>query len=245
MSLPHIVSAKPEDISKNVIAVGDPGRVELLATLLENPKVVNKHRGLIVVTGYYKNAKVTIATHGMGCPSANIVFEELGILGAKRIVRLGTAGGLHESVRIGDVVVATGAMYVNGGCGLGQYMPGYCGASSPDPVLTYRIIKELEESGVPFKKGPLFTSDAFYAESPEMASRLSKYGALAVEMEAAGLFTLGWMRGWETGCVVVVSNVLHGKAPNTVFLTTAELADKFSKTTQVLMEVFNKYYGEA
>jgi len=92
MSLPHIVSAKPEDISKNVIAVGDPGRVELLATLLENPKVVNKHRGLIVVTGYYKNAKVTIATHGMGCPSANIVFEELGILGAKRIVRLGTSG---------------------------------------------------------------------------------------------------------------------------------------------------------
>ncbi|MEM4624149.1 MAG: purine-nucleoside phosphorylase [Thermosphaera sp.] len=243
MSLPHI-KAKPGDVSKNVIAVGDPARVELLASLLKEPVVVNTHRGLKIVTGYYKNTRVTIATHGMGCPSANIVFEELGMLGAKRIVRLGTAGGMHKSVQIGDVIVATGAIYAMGGCGLGQYMPGYCAPTSPDPVLTHRIMEELENNGIPYKRGPLFSSDAFYAEDPELASRMSKLGILAVEMEAAGLFALGWMRGWETACAVIISDVLHGEDAKKVFLTTSELAETFSKVARAIMEAFEKHYGD-
>ncbi|WP_440059629.1 purine-nucleoside phosphorylase [Thermogladius sp. 4427co] len=233
--LPHI-KAKPGDIARNVIAVGDPGRVDLLAQLLEKPRVVNENRGLKTVTGLYKGVPVTIATHGIGCPSAMIVFEELGMLGARRIVRIGTTGGLRKDMKIGEVVVATGAGYTQGGCGLGQYMPGVCGSTSPHPVLTARIIESLWRHGVGFRLGPVYSSDAFYAEDPSFAERMSHLGFVAVEMECAGLFSLGWARGWETAAVLVVSDVLP--AEEKIFLGTRELADIFLKVARAVLEVF-------
>jgi 5'-methylthioadenosine phosphorylase len=233
--LPHL-KARPGDIAEDVIAVGDPGRVDLLSQLLQDPRVVNEHRGLKVVTGWYKGVRATIATHGIGCPSAMIVFEELGKLGARRIVRVGTTGGLRSGMRPGDIVVATGAGYTQGGCGLGQYMPGVCGATSPSPVLTARIMESLARLGGRFTAGPVFSSDAFYAEDPSFAERMSHLGFVAVEMEAAGLFALGWARGWETAAVLVVSDVLTSEEK--VFLTTRELADKFMLVGRAVLEVF-------
>ncbi|MEM4005372.1 MAG: nucleoside phosphorylase, partial [Desulfurococcaceae archaeon] len=85
--MPIHIKASSEDIARNVITSGDPGRVDLLSTLLTDAKIVNTHRGLKTITGYYKNSRVTIATHGIGAPSAAIVFEELHQLGARRIIR--------------------------------------------------------------------------------------------------------------------------------------------------------------
>lgn len=237
------IKARPEDIAPNVIAVGDPGRVDILSALLSDTRVVNTHRGLKVVTGHFKGTPITIATHGVGSPSAAIVFEELYRLGTRRIVRLGTAGGIRKDTKIGDIVVATGAAYTQNGCGLGQYMPGICGATSPDPLLSARVIEELEKTGVDFKLGPVFSSDAFYAEDPRFAERMEHYGMVAVEMEAAALFALGWMRGFGTACVLVLSDVLHGEEALKVYLTTDELADKFLLAAKVVLEVYHKYYG--
>jgi len=240
--LPIHVKASKGEIAENIIAVGDPGRVDLLSSLLEDPRVVNTHRGLKVVTGVYKGKKVTIATHGIGAPSASIVFEELHQLGGKRIVRVGTTGGIRRDTRIGDVIVATGAAYTMNGCGLGQYMPSLCGATSPDPILTVRIIEALEASGVSYKMGPVFSSDAFYAEDPAFAEKMTKYGIIAVEMEAAALFALGWMRGFETACVLVVSDVLHGEEAMKTYLTTEELSEVFLNVGRNILDVFHKYY---
>lgn len=237
----HIRTSK-ENIAENIIAGGDPQRVELLKQLLEDPRIANIHRGLLVVTGYYKGTRVTLATHGIGAPSAAIVFEELSQLGAKRIVRLGTAGGIRKDTKIGDIVIATSATYPMGGCAIGQYMPGYCGATGADPILTSRIIQVLDEYGFEYKYGPVFSSDAFYAESPDFAEKLGHYGIVAVEMEAAVLFTLGWMRGFQTACVLVISDVLHGLEAQKVFLTTEELSETFLKLGKVIMEVFTRFY---
>lgn len=242
MRTPVHIRAKKEDIAENVIAVGDPGRVELLASLLSDAKVVNEHRGLRTVTGYYGKTRVTLATHGIGAASAAIVFEELIMLGAKRIVRLGTTGGIRRDTRLRDIIVATGAAYPQGGCGLGQYMPGICAPTSPHPVLTARIIDSLTRRGVKLKYGPVFSSDAFYAEDATFAEKMEKLGIIGVEMEAATLFALGWMRGVETACVLVVSDVLHGEGP-TEFLTTSELAEIFVKAAESILEVFSTYYG--
>lgn len=239
--LPHI-KARPGDIAKNVIAVGDPARVDLLSELLEGPRVVNTNRGLKVVTGEYKGVRVTLATHGMGCPSAMIVFEELGILGARRIVRVGTAGGLRKDMKIGEVVLATGAAYTSGGCGLGQYMPGICGSASPHPILTARIAEALSKSGLQYRAGPVFSSDAFYAEDPSFAERMGGYGLVAVEMEAAGLFALGWMRGWETAAVLVISDVLP--AEEKVFVGTRELAETFKAVGRAVLDTFAAHYRD-
>lgn len=239
--MPIHIKAKQEDIAKKVIACGDPGRVDLLSQLLENPRVVNTHRGLLTITGYYKDVEITLATHGIGASSAAIVFEELRQLGAEYITRLGTTGGIRRDTRIGDIIVATGAAYPIGGCGLAQYIPGICGATAPDTKLTYRIIQELETSNIPYKYGPVFSSDAFYSEDPSFAEKMSHYGIVAVEMEAAVLFTLGWMRGFKTACVLIVSDVLHGEEAFKKHLTTEELADLFLKVGKIILDVYHKY----
>ncbi|MEM1595700.1 MAG: purine-nucleoside phosphorylase [Desulfurococcaceae archaeon] len=240
--MPIHIKASSEDIARNVITSGDPGRVDLLSTLLTDAKIVNTHRGLKTITGYYKNSRVTIATHGIGAPSAAIVFEELHQLGARRIIRLGTAGGIRRDTKIGDVVVATAAAYNLGGCSIGQYMPGICGATGADPKLTSRIMDFLEENNIPYKYGPVFSSDAFYAEDPSFAARMEHYGIVAVEMEAAVLFSLGWMRKFEAACVLVISDVLHGEEAFKKYLTTEELAELFIKIGKIILEVYNKYY---
>jgi len=236
---PYHILAKKGDIAENVIVVGDPRRAELLSTLLEDPRLVNSHRGLLTYTGVYRGVAATIATHGIGAPSAAIVFEELGMLGAKRIVRLGTAGGLKREVDIGDVVVASTALYTYGGCALGQYIPGVCGPTAPHPILTSRIIEELERSGIKYWLGPIFSSDAFYAEDPSFAEKWSKLGVLAVEMEAAVLFSLGWMRGWETAAVLVISDNLAAEKKYMASLD--ELKEVFVKVARIILDVFAKY----
>lgn len=239
MSAPVVhLKAKPGDIAENVIAVGDPGRVELLSKLLEEPRVVNTHRGFLTVTGKYKGVRVTLATHGIGGPSAAIVFEELRMLGAKRIVRLGTAGGLSREVKIGSIVLAAGAGMMCNGCGLNLYAPSHCLPTAPDPILTARIKEKLDEYGIEYHMGPVYSSDSFYAEDPELAIRLSKLGYKAIEMECATLFALGWMRGFETAALLVISdNLLEEKK---VFLTTEELREQFNKIAMVVMDVFSE-----
>lgn len=239
--MPVLIKASKSDISPNVVTCGDPSRVDHLSSILEDARVVSTYRGFKVVTGSYKGARVTLAAHGIGGPSAAMVFEELKLLGAKRIVRLGTAGGVRKDTRIGDIVVATSALYHIGGCAIGQYIPGYCGPTGSDPRLTSRIMDLLEGGGIEYKYGPVFTSDAFYAESPELAESLARYGVVAVDMESATLFSLGWMRGFEAACILVISNVLHSREAYREILT-QELTEKFIRVGRVLMDVFNKYY---
>ena len=235
---PFHILAKRGDIAENTIVVGDPGRAKLLSGLLESPRLVNENRGLLTYTGKYKGVRITIATHGMGCPSAAIVFEELGMLGAKRFVRLGTAGGLKPELGIGEVVVASSALYTDGGCGLGQYYPGVCAPTAPHPVLTARIVEELERRGIKYFLGPVYSSDAFYAEGPEFAKKWGEQGVLAVEMEAASLFSLGWMRGWETAAVLVISDNLV--AEKKYMATSKELREKFVSVAKALLNVLSK-----
>lgn len=243
--MPIHIKADKGDIAEYVIASGDPGRVDLLSRLLREQRVVNTHRGLKTITGYYRDTMVTLATHGIGSPSAGIVFEELYQLGARYIVRLGTAGGIRRDTRIGDIVVVSAASYPIGGCGLAQYMPGICAPTGPDIDLTYRIMKELGKKGVKYKVGPVFSSDAFYAESRDFAEKMEHYGIVAVEMEAALLFSLGWMRGFKTACVLVISDVLHGEEAFKKHLTTEELAELFLEVGEAILEVFNKIqHGE-
>ncbi len=233
---PFHILARRGDVAENVIAVGDPGRVRILSELLRDTRVVNEHRGLLVVTGRYGDTPVTIATHGMGGPSAAIVFEELGMLGAKRIVRLGTTGGMLREMKIGDIVVATGAAYPRGGNSIGQYVPDACMATSPSPQLTTRIISQLHGLGEKPWIGPVFSSDAFYAEDPGFAEKWSHRGVIAVEMECAALFGLGWMRGWETACVLVVSDNLLAEKPE--LATSEQLRERILVAARAVLEAF-------
>lgn len=206
----HIV-ARPGDVADRVVAVGDPARARMIAGMLDEARLVNERRGLLVYTGLYKGAPLTVAVHGIGAPSAAIVFEELAALGAKVIVRLGTCGGLVEGLDIGDYIVATGAGYNPGGI-MGQYFGHLCPPAAPDPWVAEALYREASKRGRTVA-APVYSSDAFYAEDPGFARRLASQGFRAVEMEAAILFALSSLRGFRSGALLVVSDnlVVPGK----------------------------------
>lgn len=240
MYKPIHLLVKEDDIAPNVVAVGDPGRVRLLSALLMNTRVVNENRGLLTITGRYKGVNVTLATHGIGAPSAAIVFEELKMVGAKRIVRLGTCGSVSRVVKPGSVVVALSSIYDEGGCGLKQYYKGLSAPTAPDPYLTVRIMDELDRSGLEYRPGVVYCSDSFYGEE-NITDKLVDLNVACVDMETALLYGLSWLRGFEALSVLIVSNDIARKDR---YLGADELKHKILKTANVIIEVFSKYYGK-
>ncbi|MCD6458815.1 MAG: purine-nucleoside phosphorylase [Thermoproteales archaeon] len=206
---PVHIQADKEYISPFVVTAGDPGRIKQLSSLLSNVVLVNENRGFLTYTGYWKNTRITVATHGIGGPSSAIVFEELKMLGAEVIVRLGTTGALIPSLNIGDIIIVLGAAYPRGH--LEMYVPdGYIGAV-PDFYVTKLLIETASKYGVNAKTGIVFSSDAFYTEDEKFVETWSSRNVISVEMECATLFALGLIRNFRTGAMLIVSNSLAKK----------------------------------
>ncbi len=205
---PQHIRISPTQLSEKVVVVGDPARAKYLAEhFLEDARLVNTERCFHIYTGYYKNERVSIAVHGIGAASAAIVFEELKMLGAKIMIRLGTAGGLIPGLDIGDAVVATGAAYIQGGT-IGSYVKDACMVAAPDPILTTKLYEKAKEFHGRVFLGPVFSSDAFYAEDKEFVSKWSNRGIIAVEMEVATLYALAAMRRFSASALLVISDNL-------------------------------------
>jgi len=226
--MPYHIKARREDLAERAVACGDPSRAKMLAGLLDGVELVNESRGFLVYTGRRGGTRVSVVSHGVGAPSAAIVFEELAMLGVRTIVRLGSAGGLRE-VKVGDVVVATGALCKHGGI-YSQYFNNFCPPTSPDPELTAQLLRELKSRLEGVSAGPIFSSDAFYAEGKDLEIA-SSLGVKAVEMECAILMSLGWLRGLRTACVLVVSNLVESKAEP------PDLSHRFKEVADVIFDV--------
>jgi 5'-methylthioadenosine phosphorylase len=203
----HILAKKGE-VAERVLIAGDPSRVKLLSTLLEEPKLVNENRGFLVYTGKYKDVKVSIATHGIGGPSIAIVLEELAMLGGKVFIRYGTAGALVPELDKGDYVIVTGASYNQGGLFHQYFKEDACISSTPDFDVLLALYNSFKAKGLKFFTGNVFSSDAFYAEDEEFTKKWSERGNIAVEMECAALFALSKLRKLKSGAVVVISDSL-------------------------------------
>ena len=199
-------------LSERVLLPGDPGRALTLAeSLLEGPKMFNHHRGLWGYTGLAPDgATVTIQSTGIGGPSAAIVIHELIDLGARRLLRVGTCGGLGEGLELGDLVVATEAIAADGtsrALGAADRVP-----ASPDLLAVVSAAAEAPFPGQDrathaVHSGPIVTTDRFY-DDRELEHEWSAAGALAVEMEAATLFALAAARGVQGAALLVVSDQL-------------------------------------
>lgn len=205
---PIHIKAKRGDVAERVIVAGDPARVEQLVKMIENPRLVNTNRGFTVYTGAYKGVPVSIAVHGVGHPSSMLVFEELVMLGARIIIRFGTCGAMVKGLRIGDVVIPTAAAYYPGGAFYQYLKESICTATAPHFEVLKTLVEEVQKSGVNYVIGPIVSSDAFYAEDPEFTKKWTSRGITAVEMECAGLFMLGSMRGIKVGALLMVSDSL-------------------------------------
>jgi DeoD family purine-nucleoside phosphorylase len=190
-------------LAERVLLPGDPARALLLAqTLLENPLMFNHHRGLWGYTGLACDGQpLTIQSTGMGGPSAAIVISELVDLGARRLIRVGTCGGLSDGLALGDLVVVTAALSFDGTsralCTQGELRP------DPDLLGALRAA-----GGEGTHEGPVASTDLFYDTPPDKRERWLAGGALAVEMETATLFALAGRRSVRAASLLLVSDLV-------------------------------------
>lgn len=186
MSTPHI-EARNGDFAKTVLMPGDPLRAKYIAEhFLENAKLVNNVRGIHGYTGVYKGTRVSVMASGMGIPSMGIYAQELYTqFDVENIIRIGSAGAISPELKLRDIVVGLGAA-TNSNFAKQYRLPGYF-----PPVGDYTLLKAAEKvanaANMPLHVGVLFSSDTFYDDSDSL-KEWQKMGALAVEMEAAGLY---------------------------------------------------------
>jgi uridine phosphorylase len=195
----HIHPTAP--LAERVLLPGDPGRALALAQeLLDQPLMFNHNRGLWGYTGEASDGKpLTIQSTGIGGPSAAIVLEELVALGARRAIRVGTAGSLADA-GLGDLLVVTEAIATDGtsrALGGGERV-------APDPAL----LEALTIAAPNAARGTVVSSDLFYEVGEARFAQWRAAGALAVEMEAAALFALGRLRGIQVACALAITDVL-------------------------------------
>jgi DeoD family purine-nucleoside phosphorylase len=205
--VPIHVRAEPGEYAEACLLPGDPLRAQYVAeTFLEDVQPRNRERGMLGFTGTFQGQPVSVQATGMGCPSAAIVFEELVQLGVKRLVRIGTCGGLQPDMKLGDLVIAISAVPADATAS--HIVGGEPHAPTADWELVHGAVHAARELNRPVRVGPIVTSDVFYNPDGGQYARWSDRGILAVEMEAAVLFTLGALRKVQAGCLLTVSDVV-------------------------------------
>ena len=204
---PVHVRAGSGDFAESVLLPGDPRRASYIAeNFFEDARLVTEERGMLGYTGTYKGVPVSVQATGMGCPSAAIVTEELIQLGAKNLLRVGTCGGYSRDLRLGDLVIATAATPNDGT--VASITQGYPYAPAAHFDVVHAAHHAAESAGRRTFVGPIVSSDLFYDPEEEPARLWGDLGVLAVEMEAAAIFTLAAMRGVRAGCLLTVSDTI-------------------------------------
>jgi purine-nucleoside phosphorylase len=205
--MPIHLRAEPGDYADAVLLPGDPLRAKYIAeTYLDGAEQRNGERGLLGYTGTFEGKPVSVQGTGMGCPGATIVFEELIQLGCKRLLRVGTCGGLQPRHALGDLIVAISAVPADS---TAMHLVGnepHCPTASWS--LVHEAVHVAKHRDQPLHVGPVVSSDLFYNPDEGQYERWSKRGVLGVEMEAAALFTVGALRGVEAGCLLTVSDIV-------------------------------------
>jgi purine-nucleoside phosphorylase len=210
--VPIHLRANPGDYAEVCLLPGDPLRAKYIAeTSLENAVQVNAERGLLGYTGDFQGQRVSVQGTGMGCPTAAIVMEELVQLGVRRFLRVGTCGGLQNDLHPGDLVVPLSAVPADGTAR--HYVGGEPHCPTASWELVHAAVHEAKELGIPVRVGPIVSSDTFYDPDTDRHSRWSDRGMLAVEMEAAVIFTIAALRRAQAGALLTVSDyAVHGAA---------------------------------
>ncbi len=202
------ISAAPEDIAETVLLPGDPYRAKWAAeTFLESPRLVNETRGMLGYTGTWQGNAVTIQGSGMGMPSLSIYVNELiRDYNAQTLIRIGSCGGMQNSVGIRDVILAMTATSVS------TPSLGIFREVNFAPCADWSLLKAAAEAAAKSEAsthiGGIYSSDVFYDERPDLTEQMTRHGILGVEMEAAELYILAARYQRRALAVLTVSDHL-------------------------------------
>jgi len=196
---PHIL-CEPSDISEYVILAGDPDRIRRLTHFLDSYEEIAYNREFITIKGNYKGMTITATSTGIGGPSAAIAIEELISCGAKYMIRIGSSGAVQGNIKIGDIVVCTGAVREDGASSM-YITPNY--PAVPDIKLTNLILNICEEKGYPYHYGLVRSHDSFYIEDEDkLMDHWNKKNILGSDMETSILFVLASLRGIKAASIL-------------------------------------------
>jgi purine-nucleoside phosphorylase len=226
------IAAKPGEIAEAVLLPGDPLRAKFIAeNFLTGAVQYTDVRNILGFTGTYRGKRVSVQGTGMGIPSISIYVNELfKDYGVKRAIRIGTAGSIRESVKIRDLVIA---MSVSTDSGVNNIR---FGGRNFAPTASFKLLKTAYDTaaakGWQPKVGNVVCSDMFYTEDPEEWKLWAKFGALAVEMESAELYTLAAKYDREALTILTISDSLVSHE-----VTSAEERQKtFTQMMEVALE---------
>ncbi len=202
----HIECSK-DDLAPIVIMPGDPLRAQYIALkYLEDAKLVSRARNMFAYTGTYQGKRVSVMGSGMGMPSMSIyAFELFYFFGVKRIIRIGTCGGLTPELNVPDIILATESYNE------GNFAYSYNGDPThfayPSKELNNKIVQVAKEKGKKLFLGPVMTTEqfGFYSDNEHVLSRVpSETNIIGEEMESFALFHIASSFGLESACILTV-----------------------------------------
>lgn len=232
MATPHN-AAKPGDIAKTVLMPGDPLRAKYIAdNFLEDVTCFNTVRNMFGYTGTYKGKRVSVMGGGMGMPSIGIYSYELyHFYDVESIIRIGSAGGIGDDIKVRDVVIGMGASTDSNYAE--QYkLPGTY-APIADFSLLRKAVETAEEKNIKVVVGNILSSDHFYNDCDQTNALWKKMNVAAVEMEAAALYMIAARANKKALCILTVSDhVFTGEA-----LPAEERQTSFREMMEIALEI--------
>lgn len=222
MATPHI-SAAPGDFAPAVLMPGDPRRAERIAAqLMPDARLVTDVRGMLGFTGTVNGQPLSVMGSGMGQPSATIyVTELLKFYDVQRVIRVGTTGGIARQVKVGDVIVATGA---HTDSAMNQHRIPGVNFSAVASFELARAALAAVSPGDPVHVGTIISRDHFYLPVPGLMEALAGYGVLGIDMEAAAMYGVAAEFGRQALTVLTVSDHVLDPSAN---MSAAERESRF------------------
>lgn len=200
------IQATPGQIAETVLIAGDPLRAKYVADkILTDVICYNEVRGMLGFTGMYNGKRVSVQGTGMGIPSTAIYVHELIFeYGVKKIIRIGTCGGLQSDLDLGILILAEAA-YTDSNTQM-LYYEDMDYAPTADPELLRQAREVAEKNSVVFRQGKIFSTDIFYDETPNRWDPWIQRGVLAIEMETSILYSLAAKNNIKALSILTVSD---------------------------------------
>ena len=197
------LGVKPGAFGPVALVTGPRERAAKLRRALLEPRRTLAFQDYEMHTGTLDSRIVTVGNGGRYSADSAITTELLCAAGVETLVRVGSCGSLQETVKIGDIVIATGAVRGDGAS------PRYVSedfATEPHPRVSEALARAADSLGIPVHRGPVFTTDALFRETPELLSDLARRQVTAIDMVTAAFLTVAQVKGGRAGAILAVSD---------------------------------------